>query len=493
MALLLVVAAAPVLRAQGQTPDQNQQDQSQGAQTPADQSSAPIPAYRSPLASAAGSDEDTGQEMTPDTNALSGAENLTLGTPTERDYWQPHVDLFATADSNPYVSANGNGNSWGVWTSLSGGIDLHRRSGNNDLTLSYLSGAMFSSENGISAGVVQTLNVSDKFSFHRSSLEFFDSLDYLPESGFGFGGLGGSAPLGGGGGLGGSFTPGQSVLTGEGQNLENSFATELDTYLTPRTSLTFVGGYSVLHYFGSDIANFGITLLNYDGYSFRGGVNHLLNHKDTIAVFYTYNAIRYSNFNQFIDTQTAQVSYGRRVTGRLAFQVAAGPQYVISRVSVTGLAPGGEMGTPTNQVTELLWSLDSSLLYQTGRNLFQLRYDHGVNGGSGVLAGADADIVSGSLTHQVSRTFSDGVIAGYSRNSGTPVTESPLLTQVFDYWFAGATLTHPIGRTLGLTFTYQMQYQTSNGAFRIGPVGGTNVIVNLISVGIGWHERPLTF
>lgn len=484
VSLCVMALAAPAAWAQ-----QSQQDQQQTPQQSADQSSGPIPAYRSPLASVADNGDnadDESQELAPDTRSLSGAQYLSLGIPTTRSYWQPHFDVSAMADSNALETAESGG--WGSWASVSGGIDVHRTSGSNDMTLSYTSGGMFSNYTGVSNGIVQEMSFADKFAFHRSSISFFDSLNYLPESSFGYGGLGGNAiPSGASFGLGSAFTTGQSLLTGYGQNLGNSFATELDTFLTPRTSLTFVGGYSLLHYFDSD-------LLDYKDFSFRGGYNHQMTRNDTIAVLYTFSGFRYDNFNQSIDDHMVQLAYGRRVTGRLAFQVAAGPQIVISRIPISGNAgsEGSGSGIGTNS-TQVLWSLNTALQWHAERTVLGLTYNHSATGGSGLLAGAITDIVSGSVTRQVSRTFSNGITAGYSRNTGLAIIGPTPSNQTYDYWFVGASLAHPIGQALGLRFSYQMQYQTSNSTFCIGPTCGTNVIRHLISVGLGWHERPLLF
>jgi len=471
--LCVVVLAAPATRAQQQTPDQ---------------SSGPIPAYHSPLATAADNGETTNtQELAPDTNSLSGAQYLSLGTPITRSYWQPRFNLFTTADSNALETANTPG--WVAWTSVSGGIDIHQTSGNNSMILSYTSGGMFTNSSGVSNGVIQGLSFSDKVSFHRASITFFDDLNYLPESSFGFGGLGGSLLQGSGSpGLGLGFTPGQSILTGRGQNLGNSFVTEVDTFLTPRASLTFVGGYSLVDYFDNN-------LLNYNDVSFRGGYNYQMNRGDTIAVLYTFSGFRYGNFNQSINDHTVQLSYGRRVTGRLAFQIAAGPQVAFSRIPINGGvgSVGGGAGSPTSSTTRIYWSLTTSLQWQAGRTGLGLNYNHGVGGGSGVLAGSLADVVRGSVTRQVSRTFSSGLTAGYSRNQGLAIGNLIPTTQTYDYWFVGGNLTHPLGRSLGLTFSYQMQYQNSNAMFCIGPTCGTSVVRNMISVGVGWHERPLLF
>src|SRR5271169_3801287 len=102
LALALITLMAPAARAQDQqSQGQGSQDQqSQGQQTP-DQSAQPIPAYRSPLASAADNgDSNAGGPQEPDTRALSGVQNFSLGLETSRSYWQPHFDVFGTADSN---------------------------------------------------------------------------------------------------------------------------------------------------------------------------------------------------------------------------------------------------------------------------------------------------------------------------------------------------------------------------------------------------------
>jgi hypothetical protein len=500
---LLFAMMPPSVHAQAnqQPPSQDQQNQGQTnqgqtnqTQTPQgqqneEQPATPIPAYHSPLASAAGGDE-SGQEaqpLTPDTTALSGAQVLSLGSPeNDHDYWQPHIDVFESVVSNPQESPNQSG--WGTWLSLSGGVDLHRTSGESDLTLSYLGGGMISTDTSVGNGVVQQLGVADKFTLRRWTLSFLDEVSYLPGAGFGFGGLGsGGLSTGGSVGLGTTFgLPGQTALTGFGQTLENAFTSEADVNLTPRTSLTFVAGYSLLQYSESG-------LLNSTEANFRGGYNYLLTRKDTIAALYTYSALRYGNFNQSIDVHTIQASYGRRVTGRLAFQIAAGPQISEFRIPIPTNSGLSGSGTTANSSAQLDWSLNANAQYQWERTGLALSYNHGVSAGAGVLGGSVADIASGSVTREMSRTFSSGVTAGYSRNHGLAIGSTTPIGQNYDYWFAGASFTHPIGRTLGLTFSYQMQYQNSSNAFCIGATCGTNLMTQTISVGLGWHEKPLLF
>ena len=484
------LATFGVVEARAQQPGQGENQsaaQSQDQQqAPANQGAAqgPIPAYRSPLAGAANNEEEEDTtEITPDNRSLTGVQALGLGMTNEHTYWQPHAELFESVDSNPAETTGHT--SWGTWTSISAGVDIHKISQNNALDIGYVGGGTFSTNNQASNGTVQALNFSDKVVFHRWALTVVDGLTYLPESSFGFGGLG--APLPGGGLPGGGIAgPGQSLLVGRGQNLSNQFDVEADVFVTGRTSLTFVGGYSNLDYFDSDLLNYGTAVA-------RIGYNYQVTRKDTLGADYTFSDTNYGNFHQSIVNHSFQVAYGRRVTGRLAFQIAAGPEIATFKVPITPGTGGGEIfpGPTTNAY----WSLSTNLSYAQKRNSYSLAYAHGVGGGSGVLAGSEGDTVTGSFTRQMTRLFSSGISGGYSRNRGLAVsnTTNPGNTQTYDYWFGGGNLSYPLGRTLALSLTYQAQYQNSGTAFCIGSSCSTDLLRHMISVGLSWHDRPQRF
>jgi hypothetical protein len=454
-----------------------QQPQQPDQPAPQNQSGAPTPAYHAPLLSGDDNDtQDNSQEPSPDTRPLAGMQNLALGgLETHRSYWQPRVDVAASGDSNPRQNtANTN---WTTWTSLAGGVDVQQISGGSELILGYTGGFIYSNDRSRPNGVVQELNFADRFVFRRASVTLLDQFSYLPEQSFGFGGLGGVPLPGGvatGPGLG--AVPGQTILAGQGQNLMNSYFAQVDLYLTPRSSLTIAGGNSVLHYFNSGL----LDTVEVIG---RVGYNYQLSRKNTIAVLYNFQAIRYRGFQQSINAHMAQVSYGRRITGRLAFQIAGGPEVAVFHTPISSAATSS---------TQIYWSLNTALQYQLQRNFFGLNYSHGVSGGSGVLGGAINDTAGGSATRRMSRTFTSGITAGYSRNNGLTTGKIPS-NQSYSYWFTGATLSHPLGRTLGVTLSYQMQYQDSNLPFCIGLTCGTNLMRHSISLGLGWHERPLLF
>ena len=474
LALVSIAMSAPTALAQQQ--DQNQSEQ-------------PIPAYHSPLAGVnSGADDNStvsDQQLAPDTQPLAGAQNLSLGVPpVTHSYWQPRADITGIFDSNPLSGGTSGG--WAAYVTPIGGIDLHRVSGNSNLTLTYVGGGTLSNNATVGNSLIQELEVSEKLSFHRSVLSLFEALSYIPETSFGYGGIAGIS-LPGGGSIGGSQgpgLPGQTILTVRGQRLSNSSIAQDDIHLTSKSSLTFFGGYALLHFFDNPLLDFGNII-------FQGGYNRTLTRKDTIAVFYRFRGYRYSNFNQSINGNAILVSYGRRVTGRLAFQVEGGPEVAFSKIPITS----GTGGTTTNSTTQVYFTVSTSLIYRFQRTGLHLAYDHGLSSGAGVLAGSKLDTVRGTVTRQFSRNLSGSWDAGYARNTGPlVVVGTPATTiQNYDYWFTGVQLSHPVGRTIHLFLRYQLQYQTSNASSCPGSTCPNNVARNQISLGLNWHGQPIPF
>jgi hypothetical protein len=466
-------------QSQPQQPDQTQQPEKQ------QEAQQPIPAYKSPLASQADNGDALSEPMQlgPDNRPLTGIQDLSLGVPLDRhSYWQPHAEVDLVGDSEPPNSSAGG---WTAWSSVIGGIDLHRYSGNSELTFEYLGGGVFSTGGGTGNGVLQDVNLDAQFTFRRWTLTLIDELRYTPELAFGNVGFGGipttiSVPIG----L--PFGANQTILNAFGQRLTNASGVQADVKISHRSSVTLSGGYSELYFFDQD-------LLNSKAIYGQVGYNYRLNRNDSVGVSYVYNGFRYDNFAQSIDTHSVLLSYGRQITGRLAFQVAVGPEYALFTTNIScktgiGVATCGS----TNQ---LLWSLNTTLSYQLERTGIFAAYSHGVTGGSGVLAGAIGDTLSSTVSHQITRTLTGDVDLGYARNKGLAVAIAnfPVLNGTFDYWTAGGHLTHPWGRTLQLILGYQFQYQNSNAPFCSGSNCGASYTRNLISVGLAWRARPKAF
>jgi hypothetical protein len=477
--LCVVALVASAAQAQQQTQDQ------------------PIPAYHSPLASQADNTDPSAPpaQLTPDNSALTGAQDPSIGVPsTNHSYWTPHIDLAVTLDTEPPVGGAGSGLT--TWTSLTGGVDLRWMSGRSDMTLGYVGGGVFSNDGSSSNGIIQELNFVDKFTFRRWALTLIEQAAYTPESGFGSGGFPGISLPGGTSGLGG-LVPGQTIITAEGQRFLNTSLGEVDVYLTPRSSLTFVGGYSLLHSFnGNSLSNsFNGNLLNYGDVIVQAGYNYQITRKDTVGISYVFGGFRYDNFDESIDTNTLLFSYGRKVTGRLAFRIGAGPEFTFINTPTIPGTGVGTIGLPSGGSTNNLdWYLSTSVQYQMERTALSASYSHGVAGGSGVFAGSLADTVTGSAARQLSRVSSGSWNVGYSRNTELAINGLPQIqfsNQPFDYWFTGLNYSRLWGRSLNLNLGYQLQYQNSNASFCTGTGCGSSFLRNLITFGVGWRKQPI--
>jgi hypothetical protein len=323
------------------------------------------------------------------------------------------------------------------------------------------------------------LGITETFHWQRNTISLVDQFGYFPETSFGYGGVIGSPGLTTTtGGLQSVFTPGESILTGAGQRVTNSFAAQLDRALSGRSSFTLVGGYSLLHYFDNN-------LFDYSDFSAQGGYNYQMTQRDTIAVIYHFDEIRYSSTSPTIENHTLQVSYGRRMTGRLAFQAAAGPEISFYPSSLVAGA------TSTNSTAHVSWSMNTALTYQQKqRTSLGLTYSHGVTGGSGVFLGSQSDLVSGSLNYQLSGVSNLGFTSGYSRNrelNNAGVTSS----QVFNYWFGGANFSRSLSRIWRINLAYELQYQESNLGFCISTPCATSFTRHVVSLGLNWNARPM--
>jgi len=494
--LMLALAFASTSARAQQDQNQTQQPaQGQGQNQGQSQGNAPIPAYHSPLAGLNDNGDSTASpdQMQPDTRPLAGAQNIAVGTlPDTHSYWQPHVDITTTGDSNP-LNASGN-NGWTTWSTLMAGIDLHRISGNSNLVVTYTGGGEISNDGNSSNSILQQFGLNEKISWRRSTLTLIDQLDYVPDISVGFGSLSGlQLPGGGSLGLQQGFLPGQSIVAPTGNRLTNSAIAQDDTYLTARSSLTFIAGYSLLHYYGNGLLNMGDMI-------FQGGYNYQMTRKDSLAVLYRFSGYRYGNIGQSINDNLVQLSFGRRITGKLALQMAAGPeisflQIPISTTGGTGGSgsTGGTGSTTVSSQRQIYWSLNSSLTYQLQRTGFVVSYNHGLSGGSGVFAGAVSDSVSGAVSRQLSRVLGGGANFGYSRNAGVDYAAATPVNQSYDYWFGGANLSRPFGRDLNVSLSYQIQYQNSNVPFCIGATCESTLTRNMISLSFAWHSRPLTY
>ena len=344
-----------------------------------------------------------------DKRALAGAQDLSPDSAVlRRSYWQPFFNLTSTLDTNPL----GAGNTVSVvpWGSFYGGADLILSSRRSDLTLNYLGGGVVSQHKNEDQPI-QQLALGEKLSWRHATISLFDQVAYFPEAVSGFylptgRSLTSNQELA----LQPVFVPNQSIVTTVGQQLTNAFIGELDLSPTPRSSLTFLESYSVVRFFNSGFLNLNDTIL-------QGGFNHQITRNNTIALLYRFSGLRFGNLYQPTDGHVVQLAFGRQVTGRLAFQLSAGPELSFLRTAAAQQSLGSTL--PTIVVFKRLsWTLDSSMTYEIRRTVLKLGYDHDVTDGAGFLAGTTTDRGYASIDSQLSRALAGQLTGGYTSNRG---------------------------------------------------------------------------
>ena len=451
-----------------------------GAQQPLSPNPEAVGSTSAPRAAASGSPVIDVQEVVADTTPLAGAQNLTLGLPPYgHSFLLPSFGVAFQAQTNPY---NSGPNSPGVIEStyLTGRLAMSRSTARSDVSLDYLTGGSFSSDSNQGNSGIQSLHFSDTIHWGRWSTMFGDQLSYTSQSPFGFGGLGGLNTLGVGlGSVAGSnsgfrdgFLPSQSILITGAAQISNSAVGEVDYSLSRRASLTFVGSYGLL-----DFVNNGFQ--NSSKSTFQGGYNYLLDRKNSIAVFYRFNVNMFSGLSQRIEDHSVQLSLARRITGRLSFQVGAGPDVLVFKSPLTGAG------------TVASWTASSSLRYQYRHLGAGFTYSHSVTEGSGLLVGAQTHLVSGYLKHSFNRDWEGTVSTGYSRNQALQQTTPNASSISPQGWFAAAQVSRHFVRYGSLFIAYGASGQSSLASICTLPACRVNTLSSTVSIGYNWGLRPI--
>jgi hypothetical protein len=189
----------------------------------------------------------------------------------------------------------------------------------------------------------------------------------------------------------------------------------------------------------------------------------------------------FSGVSQRIEAHSVQLSYARQITGRLSFQLSAGPQVDIFRSAAVG--PG----------TVADWTLTGALNYQlrSRRNGMSISFDRFMTGGSGVLQGAKTDVVQGTLTHGFNRDWDGAVSVGYSRNEAFQQTRPNANTISPQAWFASARVSRHFVRYGNLFIAFSAAGQSSLASICTLPACRVNSLSSTVSIGYNWGLRPI--
>jgi hypothetical protein len=415
--------------------------------------------------------------------ALSGVQDFTPGsTQTTRSFLLPSVSVYQWADTNPFISPRPDGM---TLSSILGNLVLQRNFGRSELTLDYAGGGTVANRQVSSPGgmglnsIVQQLETTQVTRWRRFALLLSDQFSYFPESSFGSiqGGMTSLGP-GTGGSLGAGLpdirsflTPDQSILTTRGGRVSNTLVTQGEYDLNPRSSVTVAGAYDSLRFIDSPL--FG----SYSG-MFMTGYNHQISNTNTLGLIYRFSTLRFANLDRAISDHVAQLSYGRRITGRLAFQISAGPE--VSLIRSGGVPPQ----------TRVFWNLESTLRYRVSRTTLDLSYERGLTGGAGVLAGAEASRVEVTANKGLSRMWQGSFAMGYASNRNVDSTSFSASNQTFGTWYGRVQCSRPVGRSAEAFVGYLLQLQDSNAPICTGVVCGKSLARHQVFVGLNWHHRP---
>ncbi len=418
-------------------------------------------------------DQNPQDVMQPDNRPLTGIQQLTVGSPSEQhSYWVPGLSYYNFIQSTGQNQGGGTG--WLSTSYLSGNLSLRENFSRSELFLNYSGGGEFATDSAIGNSWFQQLGISNVYNWERWQLTLLDDFSYLPQSQFGFGngtglampGIGGT--LGAGStGLGGSLNPGGNVFSAIGPRYSNAAGAQVNYSISRRSSITLGGVYGLLRF--TNAGN--IESNNYTG---NAGYNYQVSRLDTIGVQYQFNAFHFLGLNQAIGSHSIQGAYGRKITGRLALQLSAGPQITEFRTTIPG-------STKTRYVSG---AGSASLSYAVRRGTFGFSYQHGVSSGSGVFTGASTDQLTLTGTRQLSRVWNGDVHFGYAHNR-IAQTVSGVPTPSFDTFYGGGSVGRPLGRNATVTAGYTLYRESSSN------VGGFSFTTHQISLGVSWHSRPL--
>lgn len=442
-------------------------------------------------------------------------------------YLQPGAHISEAADSNVANTLGSGGGIHSVTRAL-GSLELQRLWSRYDLALDYVGGVGYYSDQGIGLKQLQQLNVDQRINWKRGQLSLRDSFSYLPEGNFT--GAYGSLSTSGqalGSVVGSSFFGG-SVLGGLGEipRITNLSLVEVRESLTPKSAVTVSGGYSFVHYTGSDPGVDNIPFLGSKEVSAQIGYNRIVGPHDQVALMYGYQGFDFSTsavtaFNTSFHTHLIQAMWGHRISGRMDFRIGAGPQ--ITEITQTcsvvdvllnnphcSIDAGGNPvgGIPNHRLTV---AGRASLRYRFPRASLDAVFERYTTAGSGIFAGANSNIARLSVTRPLTRVWTLMADIGYAHNSRlqqltaeqteactvTPTNPTPppcpgTLAKTYAVGFAGLGVHRQLGHDFRVYASYQFNYLTLDKSF-CGGSGACERISNrhVGSIGLDWTPRPI--
>jgi len=357
-------------------------------------------------------------QVTPDQNTLAGAAPITLGSLQHSvNIFDPAISVSQLGQAVP--GAPGKTAYTGV-TVAGGSLNFNRTWSEYRFTTLYNGGETFNLGYGAASSFFgptaphyqfHNLAITQTADWARWHILLSDNFVASPGAAFSSQGTGGpglaaqfSSMMGGSlNSIAQSFVPSETIDTGEAMRYRNSVLGQVEYSFSRRSAVTFSGSYGLL-----DFSNAGY--INSTMVGAQAGYDYLLDPANSIAILASYGKIDYTvtgspSLGTGSSTQDymGALAYGRKITGRLAFQAAVGPQEINANF------PSG-----TGNFHLLFVAANSALTYERRRSGFSFTFVRGLSGGSGVFLGATSNTISGTAHHQFTRYWAGSLNGGYA-------------------------------------------------------------------------------
>jgi hypothetical protein len=415
--------------------------------------------------------------LNPENPPLSGLDEPSLELRAlNRSFISTAIQVGESGDSNAN-NAVGGSQIQSVSHVLGAG-DLQKFWPRSDLFLEYLGGVVVGNDHSF-LRQLHALGLEGVTRWRTGQITVRDGFSYLPDGSFSASSAGGLPGFGIATGRLGLGLPGVFHLeegsVGTIPRLSNLASLDVVQAITPRSAITVIGAYANDHFYH----NTDNQLINGDDTTFEVGWSHLVSRHDQMALVYAFQLFRFPlSVGGEIYNNIVNVRYSHVISGRMSFIGEVGPQYTDLR-----------FGTSTKQ-----WSPTGRavLRYRLPRVFLTASYEKFLSQGSGLFAGASAQIAEFTARRPLGRTYELLLETGYSREKRLePSDEGASTASVFNQGFGGAVLRKHIGRNWDALAAYRFSIISFDNPVSIdGSTGKTNHR-QIGTIALEWHPKAV--
>jgi hypothetical protein len=198
--------------------------------------------------------------------------------------------------------------------------------------------------------------------------------------------------------------------------------------------------------------------------------------------------------------------YGHRISGRMDFMIAAGPQFThLDENAVVCddpfassnncIADGGAFFVLPQASNHIGIAGRVSLRYKFPKTSFSVSFQRYNTSGSGIFAGTESNVAHLDARRPLNRIWDVFTDVGYSRNSRLQLAGTTVNANVFTSTYAGVGLHRQFGRSLRGFVSYQFNDLGFDTACPFGS-SSTGACSNRAqrqvgSIGVDWTPRPI--